>query len=125
MLSLNVGGIGGTPSSVLLRESPTLASVGQLTSVAQGGGGFLNDSFFDIFFELSLDSGESWEAASGRITMQLNELPPPPFPQVPEPGSLMLLGSGILALGRMVWTRRRHTRGTSPRDAPARARSAP
>ncbi|MBL8378054.1 MAG: hypothetical protein JNM79_09310 [Burkholderiales bacterium] len=43
---------------VVLRESPTLQSFGQMTIISDGGGsGGTFNSFFDIFFELSIDGG--------------------------------------------------------------------
>ena len=43
---------------VRLRESPTLASVGQMTMTSDGSGtGGTFSSFFDVFFELSFDGG--------------------------------------------------------------------
>jgi hypothetical protein len=59
MTQLNVVG-GGLPAGVLIRESPTKASLGRTTSSATGGGGYQTDSFFDIFTEVSTDSGTSW-----------------------------------------------------------------
>ena len=46
---------------VRLRESPTLASTGQMTITSDGFGmGGTFDSFFDVFFELSMDGGASF-----------------------------------------------------------------
>ena len=59
VLQLDVVG-GGLPSGARLRESPTLASIGTTKIQDLGGGTFLVDSFFDVFFELSLDGGVSW-----------------------------------------------------------------
>jgi hypothetical protein len=51
---------GGTlPPPVIIRESPTLQSLG-ITEIAPDGGLYQIDSFFDIFFEVSLDGGSSW-----------------------------------------------------------------
>jgi uncharacterized repeat protein (TIGR02543 family) len=44
----------------MLRESPTLASVGQSSITDLGGGLYRIDSFFDVFTELSVDQGNSW-----------------------------------------------------------------
>ena len=45
----------------LIRESPTLATLGTMTIVSDGSGtGGTFDSFFDIFFEISADGGASW-----------------------------------------------------------------
>lgn len=46
---------------VLVRESPTLISSGEMTITSDGGGtGGTFASFFDIFFELSNDGGANW-----------------------------------------------------------------
>ena len=63
MLQLDIAG-GGLPPGVMLRESPTKASLGK-TSVRTAPGGFLVESFFDIFTEISLDGGLNWKAADG------------------------------------------------------------
>ncbi len=44
---------------LLLRESPTLTSAGQ-TRIRPVTGGYMIDSFFDIFTEISTDGGASW-----------------------------------------------------------------
>jgi hypothetical protein len=59
LLSLNISG-GTLPLGMLVRESPTLASVGHTDETSLGGGQFRIDSFFDIFVELSLDGGQTW-----------------------------------------------------------------
>src|SRR5262249_21438813 len=46
---------------VLVRESPTLASAGQMTLTSNGSGtGGTFSSFFDIFFEISTNGGITW-----------------------------------------------------------------
>jgi hypothetical protein len=62
MLSLNIGG-GTLPGGILIRESPTQASVGHANDTSLGGGQFKIDSFFDIFVELSIDGGNFWTPA--------------------------------------------------------------
>ena len=50
----------GNPA-VLVRESPTLASTGSMTMTSDGSGtGGTFTSFFDIFFDISLDGGANW-----------------------------------------------------------------
>ena len=49
----------------MVRESPTLASLGQTTITDIGGGSFKIDSFFDIFTKLSLDNGVTSTRANG------------------------------------------------------------
>jgi len=75
MLQLDISG-GNLPSGTLVRESPTLASSGQTMIQDLGGGMFKIDSFFDVFFELSLDGGVNW------------------IPESNGPGHLSLSGPG-------------------------------
>jgi hypothetical protein len=79
--------------NTLLRESPTLASTGEVTVTDLGGGTWNIDSFFDVFTELSLNGGATWlpDVAAGtghRLTL------------LPEPATLSLLVLGGLALLR-------------------------
>ena len=53
---------------VRVRESPTLASAGGMTMTSDGGTGGTFASFFDVFFEISLDGGASW-APQGPLTL--------------------------------------------------------
>ena len=52
------GDAGGMPLE--LRENPSLASVGTIEINDLGGGLYHIDSFFDVFTELSVDSGQTW-----------------------------------------------------------------
>ncbi len=86
MTQLNLVGGG-----VMIRESPTLQSLGQTTIQNIGGGLFQINSFFDIFTELSLDGGQTWLPSVGPPThMDLTN--------VPEPSTWLLFGSA-LAIG--------------------------
>lgn len=51
-LSGNVGGF-----SIEIRESPVLPSPGDTAITHLGGGTFQIDSFFDVFYEMSIDGG--------------------------------------------------------------------
>jgi hypothetical protein len=62
MTQLSLSG-GGLPAGVMIRESPTRASLGRTTSSGGGGGGgggYHIDSFFDVYTEITTDSGMSW-----------------------------------------------------------------
>lgn len=79
MLQLDISG-GNLPAGTFVRESPTMASTGQTTIQDLGGGTFRIDSFFDVFFELSLDGGVTWIPESngpGRLTMSGPGCPTP------------------------------------------------
>ncbi len=90
MHQLDIAG-GTLPAEVMLRESPLLTSGGNTTVENLGDGNWRIDSFFDVFFELSLDDGNTWLPASNavRITTEL-----------PEPAALSMLALGGLALIR-------------------------
>ena len=86
LLQLDISG-GNLPAGVLIRESPTLPSLGQTAIRDIGGGQFQIASFFDVFTELSVDGGQTWTPSVGSVTMQL----------VPEPATVLLLTFGIVA----------------------------
>src|ERR1043166_1521493 len=54
----------------MIRESPTRQSIGQ-TTVRAVEGGYMISSFFDVFIEISLDGGLTWNGsqASGRVEL--------------------------------------------------------
>ena len=89
-MSLSGGG-------VMIRQDPLRASTGQTDINDLGGGLYHIDSFFDVFTELSIDGGGSWIASdySTRLTL------------IPEPGTLVLLGMGAVALLGYLWRRKR------------------
>lgn len=95
MLSMDLSG--NSPfGPMMIRESPTLASLGHTTVTDLGGGGgggpYQIDSFFDIFTELSIDGGQTWIHSNGPARVDLVPLP--------EPIGLALLGIAGLALRR-------------------------
>jgi hypothetical protein len=63
MLQLDISG-GNLPAGMMIRESPTLASTGKTAISPATGGGYIIDSFFDVFTELSLDNGNTWQAST-------------------------------------------------------------
>jgi len=78
MLQLDISG-GTMPAGMLIRESPSQASNGQTQDLSQGGGQFRIDSFFDVFVELSTDSGQSWVPASQAERVTLGPVQPTPI----------------------------------------------
>lgn len=94
MLQMNLTLGGG----VMIRESPTLASLGQTKIQTIGGGNFHIDSFFDVFTELSLDGGGTWIPSTGSAHVNL---------VVPEPSSVMLGGLAVAGLGVSALRRRK------------------
>ena len=84
---------------VNLRESPTLASLGSVeefgtvsidasdTPTTVGSSPFMISSFFDVFTELSIDGGQSWNPGQSSTHIEL----------MPEPGSLSL--AAIVSIG--------------------------
>ncbi len=53
-----------TGGGALIRESPTIASGGSMTLFSDGSGtGGTFNSFFDVFFEISLDNGSTYTPA--------------------------------------------------------------
>jgi hypothetical protein len=53
--------LAGLQKPVMLRESPTLPSYGETALGQASDGSFRISSFFDIFTELSLDGGNTWQ----------------------------------------------------------------
>ncbi|HEV8539073.1 MAG TPA: SdrD B-like domain-containing protein, partial [Bacteroidota bacterium] len=76
MLQLDIHG-GSLPPTVMIRESPTLASRGKTHITDDGGGMWRIGSFFDIFTEMSTDGGANWSPSNGSTHMVLQGAPPP------------------------------------------------
>jgi T5SS/PEP-CTERM-associated repeat protein len=64
MLAMSLSG-GSLPSGFMIRESPTRASLGTATDAALVSGNHRISSFFDVYTELSIDSGNTWLPALG------------------------------------------------------------
>ncbi|MSU57603.1 MAG: HYR domain-containing protein [Pedosphaera sp.] len=69
MLSLNL-----VSGNIRLRESPTLASTGR-TTVRAVPGGYMIGSFFDVFTEVSLDGGATWQPAQEAAHVEMRNDP--------------------------------------------------
>jgi len=79
MFSMSLAG-GGLPPGVMVRESPTLASLGKTHITQTPDGMYHIDSFFDIFTELSVDNGANWSpSTNGAGFMALQGDPKPPI----------------------------------------------
>lgn len=90
MLAMNLSG-NSLFGPMMIRESPTLQSLGRTTITDIGGGLFKIDSFFDVFTELSIDGGQTWMPDfGGPVHMEL----------VPAPGAAAMLGLLGLLSGR-------------------------
>jgi len=125
LLSLNMA-LSGPLGPMMFRESPTLMSTGGF-AYSSGGGGYQIDSFFDIFFEISSDSGNTWRPTAGSghysgtcdsffdVFVEIEiDVPIPGVGTVtdsslhltPEPGSILALASGLMGLAALKLRRR-------------------
>ncbi|PWU08968.1 MAG: hypothetical protein C5B50_28640, partial [Verrucomicrobia bacterium] len=78
MLSLNLSG-GNLPGGVMVRESPSKASLGRTSVRTDSSNNYHVSSFFDIFTEVSLDGGNTWSPTiTAPGTMGLRTNPPTP-----------------------------------------------
>ncbi len=94
MLALSLVGL---PGGLMIRESPSRPSMGQtaIRNLGPGGPGPVCDpctidSFFDVFTELSIDGGQTWEQASGPLRLT--------SAAIPEPSIALLLAPPAAAL---------------------------
>jgi len=110
MLQFNIQG-GGLPPGFMLRESPTLPSLGSITITPNGLGAYNIESFFDIFTELTIDNGQNWAPPTplqpGRIA--LPPCTPPPSGVIPtlSEWGLIIFGFVLLAFS-IFYIRRRN-----------------
>jgi hypothetical protein len=89
----------------MIRESPTLASLGRremdhVGGGGGGGGGYQVDSFFDVYTELSIDGGLTWMPAASAMHMV----------GAPEPGTLVLLITAGIGMFLFAWRRKKGER---------------
>ncbi len=89
LISMVLTGTFDDGTSFTLQESPSLASTGVHITEPQPDGQWQVDSFFDIYFELTVGGGPV-AAASGPQRMTL----------VPEPATLFVMGCGAIGLLR-------------------------
>ncbi len=80
MLVRNISG-GTLPGGVMIRESPSKASLGRTSVRTAGSGDYRIASFFDVYSEVSLDGGSTWS------------------PSVTKPGEMFLATNLSIALG--------------------------
>lgn len=76
LLTMNLTGM--MPSGpLMLRESPTRPSLGRIVQRAPGID-FAADSFFDVFFDISLDRGQTWLPGQEPVRMAaaIDAIPP-------------------------------------------------
>ena len=75
LLTFELGG-SSAPAGVMLRESPTIASIGRTTITTLSGGQYRIESFYDVWLEISLDGGGTWQPAEGVVRMTLGPATP-------------------------------------------------
>lgn len=94
LLAMNLTGI--SPSGPLMvRESPTRPSLGRIVQQAPGID-FAADSFFDVFFDISLDGGQTWLPVQEPVRMEavIDAIPPIlSFYRSPQPIAVPVIGS--------------------------------
>jgi hypothetical protein len=69
---------GTLPPGCMIRESPTQVSIGKV-SCTDVSWGYVCDSFFDVFTDVSLDGGQSWASSQtpGRLALRCDDCPVP------------------------------------------------
>jgi hypothetical protein len=92
ILALSIKGPGPGSEPITIRESPTLASAGELRSTFVADGFYRIDSFFDVFTEISLDGGQTFHAANSALRLTLSGI-------VPEPGTMVLVAMWLAGCG--------------------------
>ena len=100
MLALDISG-GTLPGAVLVRESPTKASSGE-TRIETIPGGYMIDSFFDIWCEVSMDGGTSWVEALQPVSMEL-KVDPESVPAVAAPRPAEPMPNGQYVSTQPLW----------------------
>jgi len=86
-----------TPCSGTLIGPLIVFDIGSIADLTETTPDFAMTSFFDVFTEIAVDGGLSGSALLGTVT---NEFAFAPTQAIPEPTSLLLLGSGLVAVLR-------------------------
>ena len=109
---LTVTGVGGLSGSFTI-DAAAWAAYNSLILVFKTGTADLDPDFIGFQFTPIVDGG-TWSIISGQQSLSHASLlgrrlttPPPDVPQVPEPGSILLLGTGLAALARSARKRMR------------------
>jgi len=102
MTALDITG-GTLPPGTMIRESPMFPSNGTATMNVSGGSGYMVNSFFDVFTELTVDGGQNWIPASTAAPMTMS-CASGVIPTLSEWGliifGLLLLGVGVYYIMR-------------------------
>jgi len=104
LVALNLRGADSVGMELQIRVGPSVDSRGHLAITTVGLGdedGFIVDSFFDVWTEVSVDGGRTWATATDPLRMRLTPA------LAPEPATMTVLG-----LGALVVLRRRRRRRT-------------
>lgn len=97
MLSLDLHGQSNL-GQILIRESPQQQSTGQATLTELGDGQFRVDSFFDVWTELSVDGGETWQQTEAPARFQTQSAHYPPYGSTATANDLQYQDSNALYL---------------------------
>lgn len=75
LLTFELGG-SAMPDGVLVRESPSVASMGRTTITNLSDDRYRVDAFYDVWLEISMDAGGTWHRAEGAVRMTLGPTTP-------------------------------------------------
>jgi hypothetical protein len=89
MLSMDLSGQMQGGPFIMIRLDAANPTLGETTITDIGGGQYHIDSFFDVFTEISIDGGASWDQSIGSSHM---------VSEVPVPAAAWLFGSALIGL---------------------------